>query len=705
MHLTLQPRRLLLALLLLLTLFGPAWAGDPKQAQRQVDGAKRDLENGRWDQVENQLQRAESFLQGVDDATAAPFRQEIERLRAAAKEGARKDEAEKIMDGALRRALSSLETHLSRLGNSTGRAGAVQEAKQRFYEQVVKDGVLTAEQAKELERRWNEVLTKAQKDDVDAAFNTVEKPLDKGEKMLKGEVDTGRSGFGSIEQQLTWAAEALAEAPKQDPRFKAMTDRLAKAQAELKRQIAQAEHDEAVGSSVQAWTYRNENNQDERAGWEQEPLHTYEAWRRTTNNIMPKCEAAHRMAKSWLEDERAQAGVKAYPQDPQIVKIKGEAEALLQKTAERYAAAIKNITDEAGNHTKEQPKDLVQSLKYLEDTVERVLAECPPRAEALAAVKGLRERIEGEMADAQANKEALLAACTAAAADVWDDMKGDFSGFVDMDPTECVDSIDAWKGKLIYLENPNDRAGWEYTRGDNALVTPINGVPVALMYDDGMYQALQKMKEATGLSLGDWQDVIAVVEGTCKVQESEWSSALNDWYPKFLHTSPRCRILAFRAGPFAISLASRSTNLSEVPDMPEIEVEPKGEVPGGGGGGFFMTLVKLVFGLGCCVVVLGALGGGGYYVYQQQLKAAAAKGGAVAAGAVAGAGAEGTAPAAPAPPATGAPPAPMPAVPPMAAPAAPPPPMPAPPAPPPPLSAPPPPPPGEVPPPPPPPLA
>lgn len=641
---------------LLALLCGPAWAGDPKSAQRYLDSAKGDLQNQRWDQVESYLQRAEQQLEGVDAATAAPIKKEIEQVRAAAKEGKRQYEAGRIMEGALNRAISSAEGQLNRFGDSTGRVKVVDEAKARFYEQVVKPGILDAAQAKELEKRWADMRAQAVKDDIDAGFRAVEKPLGKAEEMLKN----GGTYFENIDQQLEYATKELAEAEKQDPRFAAMTARVNKAKAELARQREQAQHDEVVGAALKGWAYRKENNASEREGFEEEPLHTYEQWRKTNSDIMPKCAAAHRMAHDWLDDDRAKTALRAYPKDAELLKAKAEADAILQKSAERYTAAIKNITEEGQNHTKEQPKDFVQSLGYLRSNVDRQLSDGAQKTEALAAVQGLIDKIEAEMAEAKANKEALTQTCVDAANEVWPDMQGDFSGFVDMDPTECVEDIDAWKGKLVHLENPTDRAGWEYTRGDNALVTPINGVPVAFMYDDGLWAAIQKMEEATGLEMGDFQDVIAVVEGTCKVQESEWSSALNDWFPKYMHTAPRCRILAFRAGPFAASLASGTTNLEEVPDMPSIEVKAKGAVPGGGGG-FFMGLIKLVFGLGCCVIFLGALGGGGYFVYMQQQKAAAEK--AVAAGG------DGKAP-----------PAPAPVAPPMAAPAAPIPPMPAPPA-------------------------
>lgn len=662
-------RRLLLAALFLLALFGaPARAGDPKQAQRQVDNAKSYVDDGRFENAKQPLERAEQFLQGVDEATAAPIKKQIAELRARIEEGVRKEKAERIMGGALDRSLDSLQTELDRMGTSTGRVARVDEAKRRFWEQILKgdESVLDPPQKQELEKRWADVRAKAVKDDLDAGFAVVEKPLGKAEAMLKGEEDTGRSGFSSIEQQLGWAKEALEKAQKGDPRHAAMVARYNAAVTELKKQVEKATHDEVVGAALQNWKYVNENDPEERQGWEQEPLHTYEAWRKTNSDMMPKCRETHQMAARWLGEERVKKALKEYPQDAELLKAKAEADALLLKSAERFAEAIKGMIDEAGNHTKERPKDLLQETKYLKDNVERVLSECPPRAAAVAQVQGLMDRIEKEMAEFEANKQALTEKCKAAASDAWPGMADDFSGFVDMDPTDCVENIEGWKGKLVRFTDCSDRAGWEYTRGDCAMVTPVNGVPVGLIMDDGLEAALAKMEEATGLERGDYEDVIAVVEGTLKIQESEWVQAANDWFPKYMHTSPRCRIVAVKCTNVAVSGASGTCSLSDVDDMPTIEVVGKGAVPGGGGG-FFGGLLKLVCGLGCCLVFLGAVGGGGWYVYQQQQQKAAA---AQVAGGAAPAPAEGS-PAGAAPP-PAAPPPPVAPPPPPATPPAPP---------------------------------
>lgn len=648
-------RRVAVTLCALVIAAGAVLAGDPKSAKRYIDSAKSSLEQKRFEAVADALNKAESLLQGVDEATAKPLKEEIASVRQQAVEGKRAYDVERVMESFNRnfgRADESIdEWDLDQIGI----ADRIDAEIKQFTRTVLggeQAKALNAEEKAIIEKKFVELRAKAVAKDKDAHFHRVNERLDQADKGLKGESD---ETFDRIEQYFGWAREGLAKAPKDDPRHAQSTQRLNAQVEELKKQRAQYARDEAVKKITEYWQYLEADANKDHSGWESEAPPTMDEWTKQGKEVMPLTTGMYQAMTRFFDDGRAKDPMKTHGADPEVKKVVDQATALRDKAAANYVAGLAKLMEEAKGRTRENPRDLLQTTKYLADRIEHYLPAGPVREKGTEPVKALIKQIETEMSTAEANRADLEKKCIERAAEMWEDMLGDFGGFVEMDPVACVEDIEGWKGKLIRIEKGNFPSAFQDDNYD--MCEPINGRPVAFNFDEGVRAALKKCVEATGgLGYDSIEDMVAVVDARCRSREYQY--LFEKWIETASYDAPLCRIVAFKAGPYAISAKSETCNISEFEGMPEIEVKAAKEVPGGSGGGGFFGFLKWVFGCGCCLVFLGALGGGGYYFYMQQQKAKAA-GGDVAKGAAPAEVPPGqVGPASPAPPPGG--PAPMP---------------------------------------------
>lgn len=639
----------LLAALLSLPLAAPPVRADERSAERTLSSAEGDLKGNRIDSALRTLERLDRDLEGLDDAKKAPFLARREALRKQAADLQReydRDRAHKRLG----RVYSPIETLFERPQESTAHLQTVEGRMDTFREAMASPEAqaLSPEERAAWEKKFADARVEAIKRDATTRLGRAEKHVVSIEEWLAGKREVRY--YDELHRAHELAAKELEQVPAADPRKAPATQRLAKAKSDLEARIAQNERQELLDGVRTRWKQAQEQAQDS-AGWEQEAGPTWDAWRPFGQFDMDKTKGRYRVADGLMDSEPYKKLAARAAQDPEAKAIVDEVAAVRRKASDRLCDAVKALLDEAERRRQEKPKDLVDKVRGLTNNLERYEGS-DRHAATLQAIEALVKSLEEQNHAADQARRDLLARCTVAADQAWPELAGEFSDAGTIDPTACVEAIDAWKGRLVKIEGFQNRAGWDYDGSGYTYIPTVNGVPVGCVLDPSLEAAAAKMAEATGLPFeeNDMDHVVAVVEGTCRIQGIEYSQITRQHYNTVNFLAPRCRIVAFRAGPFAASVAG-PTNLARVDGVDAVRVEG-GEVPGGGGG-LFGTLFRLAAGLCCCLVFLGGLGGGAYLAYgqwqRQQLaaQAAAAPGASGAAGAPPAAG-----------PAPGAPPAP-----------------------------------------------
>lgn len=638
--------RALAALALALVLAVPALAGDAAGAKRCLDSAKEYMRQTRWHDAMNQVEKGLELLDGLDDATKGPLQKELLELKKTIPqeefklhreqfiERLRKDveSIKEILDnkddshiaGEFRRnygglyRLDQIETKIQL--DKEGRKGETKSGKDDVAPTNYLDEATRAQflkQVAELRKTGEEYVLKQ-----DLARE--ERSVVELEDVASGKAENKYQYDDSYYKSIAQSQETLKKLAENDPRVKALIARLEAARAAYVKRAASRDHDADVALFQKEWKDVLESYGKQSEGWEQEAFKSglQDFWSRSFG--CEKTQERHSLTERFLGYDNVPAIVKKYPDDPLVKATYGEVMKLREETATKICKGIERALDEADKATPE--KKHLDDVKYACSSLDHILQNAAKGAKErdalIARLKALEAKWVAAIEGADKAKKDLVEKLSKAATEVWPSFKKEFST-TEIDAGEAAKDIGSWKGKLILLERPGsgnwNRMGWDWD-GDYVFTISVHGSPVCANFDGGVLSALADFRERTGVDWehdgGDFDGMVGVVEGKCRVKSQTYSQITQKYYETGTWEAPLLRIVAFKSGPWAISVKD-GTNLSKA-GLKDISVSESGSTRGGKGGGgagrgaLWSWVLRLMSWFECLVAFLGGVLAIGY---------------------------------------------------------------------------------------------
>ncbi|HZU96919.1 MAG TPA: hypothetical protein VFF73_09520 [Planctomycetota bacterium] len=444
---------------------------------------------------------------------------------------------------------------------------------------------------------------------IASALKSVDGTLDRTESMFG---DGDRRDDSLIQRNFGIVAERLAELPQDDPGVKAALARLAKLRAAHEGLGKKESRDKTVGLALRIWKKIQIGDE-----WKSDEATTPATKFLSGQYANAGCERSLRVVEEltgFLENEKVRKALADFPDDPELKAAADRARKTRLEAATKACQVLAKLMDELDSV---EPTSEGERLGHILAVPERAKSatgapEQPAtlaRAEALA--KKWRDRLEGNKAAASELQKKIAESC----GPFWQENTKDFSGFVEIDPADCLKNLDKWKGKRVRFTNLDNHLKGEYW-DDSTLgfVVHVNGMPVALVQDPGLTDAIRAAQKAGNVSLSPWpytvEDAIGVIEGKCVLQGRVYSQLTKQESRTGLtYEAPLVRITSLKQESLAF-VEGKGTNLSTIPGLPPVPVEVRGGAGGASGsssgvGWLFVLLGGLCF-FGTLVAMAGA---------------------------------------------------------------------------------------------------
>ena len=536
-------------------------AGDLKAAQRSLRSARTALETRRYEEVERRLAEAEKQLDGLEAAAIEDVVAEIASLREGAETGIRERKAYEI-EKECGRNLDAARRELER-------NGAVPDGDPRVVEYV--EGPLAKVEARLAKDDAQECLPGDVKERIEGEVASVrgqadeasrgirvgrtEQWLAKIEAVNRGD-DTEARNREMVERWIGFAEEELSQTPAHDERVPALQERVRAAKSGFESLVAAAGREEVITQAVELWKTLQDAYAGPSVGFESEQAPSYEDFLASGDLGADKTVARYDVVSRILDNETYLRALREFPDDERIARLVAEVEQMTEESAGRLCAMANELLDAADADDQSTADRITRALRSLDETVRIHTSGASAHEATTRRVRSTIQRIESAVAAASAEKEALEKELTDEVAKRWPSVVAAFEWTAGIDPVGAVEDISSVDGDVIRLENKSNRAGWDYDTEDYDYIAKINGVPVAGKLDAALRARIDAQAKETGIEFdpNDIEDVIAVVDGTCRVMQIEYSKVTRQYYNVISYKAPLLRIVAVRSGPFGLSL-------------------------------------------------------------------------------------------------------------------------------------------------------
>jgi hypothetical protein len=543
------------AALLVAAVLAPRAYADLAGAKKALDDAKKNVADKEWDSADQNLKLIDVELDGASDADKKSIQSEVDSLKKQVLQ-ARIDKDKQAFTSQAERMIEQAKNDL--VG---GDASTVIQDLDSFNYFLNRDDVkvvFTPDEIKAFHDRMSKYTSIAEKKMVDNKITAITKSFDEWEPQYKENLNKLKSSENEsqadsaardISQELQSYTSRIADMPADNDKVKALRARIDKMNAEFTSVNNADTIKRALARMQENW----KSYESEWGGWDAEkPEISFEEYRKTSSQTtdafnMPKTHALIMRASYQLDGYSSDETYKQVRSDPQV-------KAFVQNLTQMRDTAVEKVNKAANKLVEEAEKakvdrDMVSGLNHLKEGLRYNLGEKAPQLAALTTrVQKLIDGYEQGVAAAEQGQKDLYDKLVKEAADKWPGIAARFSSAGDIDPASPPS-----KGTLIKLTHRANRASWEFGHNDYDFVTPVNGVPVAANYDASLKPLIQQIEEKTGKSISDeYYDVIAEMQTTCRVQESQYSQILEKWVPTVIHNdAPLLKIVAIHAGALA----------------------------------------------------------------------------------------------------------------------------------------------------------
>lgn len=499
---------------------GPlARAGDIDSAKRKLETAKSDLSSRSWDAASKDVKDAEEFLDGLPESDRAPIQKELDSIKKQVDAGLGEYQSKEIP----RKATSDLDSAADEINSNPDSAlGNAQRTIDLLGGADAKKYVDPAQLKKLQDRAVSLQKMAAGK----VAGNKIAmaapwlKRLD--DAMAAGPFKDARTNEDlyrvtqELNSNMSQVRGALAGLPADEPRVKAINDKLTAYARQIDAASGGAQGKQAGEQLAHMW----KNQQEYFAGWDKEAsAPTWEGYAHKNSDsmdalLMPKTVELLTRLSAWFGDSFVKETSESYKDEPTVKATLGEAHQAYDTAAAKLNKAFNGVLAEAEKAPTPTDDSVRGRAGSLADRADTWFKGTPFHDPNVARAKSLKDKWDGAIGGAAQAKDDLLKKLTEQAAAAWPKMIADLKPVDGFTP----DSADSFKGKLIHLTGPN-RAGWDFN-ADYDFARKINGLPVAGKFDPNVRAAVESIKSQLTDSVPDdnW-DVYAVVEGPGKIQE------------------------------------------------------------------------------------------------------------------------------------------------------------------------------------------
>jgi hypothetical protein len=393
-----------------------------------------------------------------------------------------------------------------------------------------------------------------------------------------------------VEKSIGYAADRLAKCPLADPRSLKLKTALDEHRKKLASMHAQGDRDQIVGPALKYWTSCKTDYAKDSDGWEQESTPT------TLNDFMhhspPKlgCEKTELLLQQgihrWLEADNVKKAQAQYANDPEWKKTWDEVNALREKATAKYVSFVKSIVDEAEKLPAGRERDDFKGHFYnLKNDVQRTVGDFPAGKELTKRLEAIEKKWEGDKSAAEGAKKDLDKKLVEAANLAWPGMLGAFKT-KKLDAPAALANPGSWNGTYIHISGGArgvnlNRSGWDY-EDQFYFIVDIDGIPVAGNLDSGLADAIKTVEKTTGIERDSDEEIVGVIDGTCKVWSLFHYSNGNKSVRDRQVDAVRMRIVALKAVTVAAA-CGQGTSLQKAAGYKDISVSESGSGADGSG--------------------------------------------------------------------------------------------------------------------------
>jgi len=478
--------------------------------------------------------------------------------------------------------------------------------------------ILGAELAK-YEKDLADVKAEYAKAMADERFKDVEERVKKIQDMLDGKVEV--QYWTHFEGALKNADEALAKCPKQDARYGKFQAKLAEQHKAYEAKHAAGDKAEIIDPAVKYWTYCLETYKKDTDGWEaEEGSKTLADYRSNELGCKKTENLCGEIVQRFFEDDRVKKASAQYANDPALKPTLDQAVAMRDKACGKLIGVAKRIVDLFEKLPPgDERKNLEGCFYNFKNELNRFTKGHPEHEAVCARIDAVEKKWKGDVAAAEGAKEALTKSLEKSVNDAWPAMLAAFS-VKKLDAPEAIANPGSWKGTYIHFSGGSrgvnlNRSGWDYD-DQYYFIVERDGIPICGSLDGGLEEAIKKVEKTTGVALANDEEVVGVIDGTCKVYTLFHYDNGNKSMRDRLCDGIRMRIVALKGVTIAAAVG-QGTNLKSCPEFKdkEFSVSESGSSSstGGrhsGGGGFsFIHFIHRFVAWGMCLllVICGAL--------------------------------------------------------------------------------------------------
>jgi hypothetical protein len=565
-----------------------AAGADEASVKRRIGSLEEDAKAGNWGRMQGDLEISEEQIKELPEASRAPLLKRLEPLKKGYADAMAKVVHENSIHS-IKALIDSAKSYASRDRTDTDDLDRAQRMMDQYKDRLTDaDRKELGDEIASLKKQFGQIKLKSDLDRVAGDLDSAEKKFAELSKRMTDPEATQGSDVGYLADSINRVLERLKAMPQDDTKVKELTARAQKLDTSFDQAANTGKRSRMLAQAKREW----DGTIGSIKGWETEQAPSYQEWIKQSTEVLPKTSDALRKTRQWEDYDSTKQMTKTLGSDPEVKKMVDEAAKIEQAAKDKISKAIDALVT-AGE--KAPSKEAHDRFQYFQNNIERLLAEGPEREKFIARTKGIVKSWDDKMAGEEKGREEAYAKAVDQAQAAWPAISAKVSASDGISPAEVLKNLDAYKGKVVRLKDADNRARWELGGGYD-FAEKIDGIPVAGYFSEGVKKAIHdspELPERVGFPESHL-DILARIDGECRVQESQYSQILQKWIPEFDHRAVKVTVVGFHGGAVAAADGAGSVTSSA-----------SGASSGSRGAmGWLMSIIGLLVGLTAAAVVV-----------------------------------------------------------------------------------------------------